>query len=489
MAYDVVVVGGGIGGLTVGALLSARGVSTCVLERQSQVGGCIGRVELAGYDFEPGMGLYPAWAQGEIFDQIFSELTVPPPEASRLQEDYVVRLYPGADIPLKQDDLDFFDELRKSFPECAQTAIEFYQVMNGRAAKSRDHERHEAKPGILRRVLSSLRSEEVTSSIDNGEPILSLLSTSSSRFQRFIDAQLNAFLQTSINDCAIGPASAALTLPRRNLYSLTGGQAALAERLAEAIKAAGGVVRLNSPVLRLAYDESNKAVGVDLLSGERVGAKQAIISNLTIWDTYGRLVGTTRTPSETKNRLAKLESSGAFVIYAVMDKSVVSRLPASRFLVCGSEMASDEIVGGDFTFAISTAGDGEKCGVTIQTKTEVEQWFAFQTSEEDYEERDRAALELLWSRVHTAVPELGSAIEVIETANPRTYYDQARRKLGKVLGIKQSVMSSAVPADGKISQFDSPIPNLFMVSDTTSSGFGIESVARSALQLANQITK
>ena len=46
-AYDVVVVGGGIGGLTVAALLSARGLNTCLLERQSQVGGCIARVEFS----------------------------------------------------------------------------------------------------------------------------------------------------------------------------------------------------------------------------------------------------------------------------------------------------------------------------------------------------------------------------------------------------------------------------------------------------------
>jgi phytoene dehydrogenase-like protein len=59
MAYDVVVVGAGIGGLTVAALLAKRGVNTCVLERQSQVGGCIGRVEFSGYDFDPGMGQYP----------------------------------------------------------------------------------------------------------------------------------------------------------------------------------------------------------------------------------------------------------------------------------------------------------------------------------------------------------------------------------------------------------------------------------------------
>ena len=71
--YEVVVVGGGIGGLTVAALLSARGVNTCLLERQSQVGGCIARVEFSGYDFEPGMGLYTSFGPGEVYEQLFSQ--------------------------------------------------------------------------------------------------------------------------------------------------------------------------------------------------------------------------------------------------------------------------------------------------------------------------------------------------------------------------------------------------------------------------------
>ena len=36
MVHEVVVVGGGIGGLTVAALLAARGVDVCLLERASQ---------------------------------------------------------------------------------------------------------------------------------------------------------------------------------------------------------------------------------------------------------------------------------------------------------------------------------------------------------------------------------------------------------------------------------------------------------------------
>ena len=151
MAYDVVVVGAGIGGLTVAALLSARGLNTCVLERQSQVGGCITRVEFSGYDFEPGMGRYTSFEPGGIYDRIFSELPVATPEVTLITSPYVVRQPDGSDVAER------------------------------------------------------------------------------------------------------GP----------ELYSIAGGPASLAERVAESIKTSGSSVRLNSPVLRLAYDESGRATGVD----------------------------------------------------------------------------------------------------------------------------------------------------------------------------------------------------------------------------------
>ena len=160
--YDVVVVGGGIGGLTVAALLSARGMNVCLLERQSQVGGCIARVEFSGYDFEPGMGLYTSFGPGEIYERLFSQLPVAVPEVSLLQSPYVLRRVGGSDTSIATGDL----------------------------------------------------------------------------------------------------------------YSIAGGPASVAERLAESIKLSGGKVRLDTPVLRLAYDESGRAIGVDLLSGERVFARR-----------------------------------------------------------------------------------------------------------------------------------------------------------------------------------------------------------------------
>jgi len=355
-SFDVVVVGAGIGGLTAAALLSARGTNVCVLERQSQVGGCIARVEFLSYDFEPGMGLYTSFGPGGIYEKLFSELPVGAPEVSLLASPYVLRRADGREVQLTKDDL----------------------------------------------------------------------------------------------------------------YLISGGPASLAERLAESIRSSGGKVRLNSPVLRLAYDESGRATGVDLLSGERVFARK-IISNLTVWDTYGKLVGLNRTPAEIKKRINTLQGTGVYIVYASIDESAVVRLPAERMRVEDAE--------GEFHMAVSSArGPDGKRAVTFTTRVEVEPWFSYQSSEEDYEEWDQAALEKFWNRLHAALPELGGDIEVIETANPRTYYDITRRKLGMVLGVEPPVQ------DFSSRTF---LPNVFIVGDTVSASATLDSVVASAMSLVS----
>jgi hypothetical protein len=83
MTHEVVVVGAGIGGLTTAALLAARGVDVCVLEKESRGGGCATTFERFGYEFETTAGLYAGWGDEDIHARVYAELPVAPPRSAQ----------------------------------------------------------------------------------------------------------------------------------------------------------------------------------------------------------------------------------------------------------------------------------------------------------------------------------------------------------------------------------------------------------------------
>lgn len=465
MVHEVVVVGGGIGGLTVAAVLAARGVDVCLLERGSQVGGVVAAVESFGYTFDPGVGIYPCWEPGEIHDQVFAELPVAPPQVQFESPTYVVRLPDGVDVPVVGEDDLFFAAVASAFPECPEQAIEFYRQCAA--------------------VTEGLRSDSRSGPT---QTVSQYLADTSASFRRFIDAQLQLLTQSLSATCEFERGAVALSIPRRGTFSIQGGAAALAKRLADAIKQGGGRVRLNAPVLRLAFDTSGRAVGVDLLTGETVGASRAVISNLTVWDTFGKLVGLNRTPLEIRRGLGRSKGWGAYLLHLGIDESTAASLPANRILALSSS-ASEFDPESQLMFSAASAWDrrapsGSR-SATVLTFTDVEDWFTFHKHAEEIEHQDQSKLEIVWQRIHKAMPELGDGIEVIETSTPLDCYELTRRKLGMISWPRTE--NAALTDDGTTGA--TFLDNLFIVGDTASSGPGLAGVSRSALALANKLTK
>jgi C-3',4' desaturase CrtD len=494
MSYEVVVVGGGIGGLTTAALLAARGASVCLLERQSRPGGCVAPFEKFGYTFESGAGLYALWEPGEIHDRIFTELPVDPPEVRRIEPSYIVRLPDQSSIAVTSDSEAFEGALHKTFPECADQAVAFYRETGVigkallRAASRLPDLRTASKSRRIGAFLPDVSTAvRIRSLIDH--TTLPHLDGTSFRFRRFVDAQLQMFAQCSAVECAYLYACVALTLSRQGMFAIHGGAAALADRLTESIKKSGGTVRLDATALRLAYDSGGQAIGVDLLSGETLTTSRAIVSNMTVWDTYGKLVGLNRTPPEIRKSINSLRGWGAYLLYLGIHEAAAQDLPADHILTIADLQPGQpyDPALAQFTFASAPAWDprgpaGQRAA-TLHVFTDVDQWFTFHKDETEHEERDQAALESLWARLHASITELGDSVEVIETATPRTFYDLTRRKLGMVGGVGQSLNVFGLNSVSHRTF----IPNLFMVGDTTFPGTGVAAVSHSALIVANEI--
>jgi phytoene dehydrogenase-like protein len=384
--------------------------------------------------------------------------------------------------------------LRTSFPECAKAAIAFYSEVEllgtallGAAGRVPDlrtasqfRQLRSQWPSVsiaarLRRLLSHTTDRH--------------LEDTSERFRSFVDAQLQLFAQCNSAECAYLYACVALTLRRAGFFAMEGGAGALASLLAESIRRAGGTVRLNTPVLRLAYDSRGYPSGVTLLSGETVTSSRAIVSNLTVWDTYGKLVGLDRTPQQIRKRLKALRGWGAYLIYASLSERVALALKADHISAVTTFSQTDE---GDpilaqLNFAMNPQWDprapaGQRAA-TVHVFTPADEWFAFHEDESEQEVKDQAQLEVVWQRLHAAFPELGEGIEVIETATPQSYYANTRRKLGMVGSPGQSVEVFGPNSVSHRTHF----PNLFMVGDTIFPGAGLAAVSQGALIVANEI--
>src|SRR3954468_10910844 len=70
--YDLVVIGGGLGGLATAALAGRQGLSVALLEAHTKLGGCAGYFERGPYTFDVGatalMGLGPGEPVGALLD-------------------------------------------------------------------------------------------------------------------------------------------------------------------------------------------------------------------------------------------------------------------------------------------------------------------------------------------------------------------------------------------------------------------------------------
>ena len=114
---SVIVIGGGIAGLTAGALLAHEGINVTLIEAHSRLGGCAGTFRRGPFVFDVGATQVAGLEKGGIHDRIFRYLQWPVPVANILDPACVVDLGDGSKpIHLWHDQKLWEKERQKHFP-------------------------------------------------------------------------------------------------------------------------------------------------------------------------------------------------------------------------------------------------------------------------------------------------------------------------------------------------------------------------------------
>lgn len=229
-----------------------------------------------------------------------------------------------------------------------------------------------------------------------------------------------------------------------------GGSQALADALADSIRANGGEVRLRAPVARILID-GGRAAGVETADGRRIHAR-AVISNADARRTMLELVGAENLPPAYAARCVELRpSTSAFMV--TLGLNMIPDLPAMTFL-------DGETLDGETPLAIampsihdpSLAPEGH-AAVTLIRLTPANSpdgtplW---DRSAVDYAARKAAEGDAMIAAAARLIPDLERHITVRQDASPATFARYARSGGGAIYGVDpaQNTFTRRAPISG-----------------------------------------
>ncbi|WP_204103201.1 MULTISPECIES: C-3',4' desaturase CrtD [Spirulina sp. CCY15215] len=508
---SAIAIGGGIGGLTTGALLAHQGYQVRVFDQAIVPGGCASTFQRKGFIFDVGATQVAGLEVGGIHHRIFTELGVELPEATYCDPACAVFL-PGEKEPINiwRDREKWRKERQKQFPGSAP----FWQLMNklfqvSWKFQSRDPVLPPRNVWDMQQLLSAIRLDTLITVpftlITVGDALRLLGLSENRRLRTFLDMQLKLYSQVNADETALLYAATALGVSQapQGLYHLEGSMQVLSDRLVEALKKYGGELQMRHRVEKI-HVKKGQATGVtirNLKTGE-VWEEEAeeIIANVTVQNLQELVEDKARSQSplspffpptsflnwkEYQYRIDKLPSpSGAFVVYLGVDRAAIPENcpPHLQFLY---DYAGEIGENNSLFVSVSKPGDGrapEGQGTIIASSfVDTRQWW--QGSKENYEQLKekytREAIARLGEYFHLT----SATILHQEVATPRTFAHFTGRKEGYVGGVGQRLSTFGPFGFGT----RTPIQHLWLVGDSTHPGEGTAGVSYSGLTAVRQI--
>ena len=496
--YDLVVVGGGMGGLATVALAQSLGLKTALLEAHTKLGGCAGYFSRQPYTFDAGatalMGLEPDEPIGGLLSHlgVAFESVITPCYRVHLP-DRMLDIVPDRE----RFERNVVDSMADGSPSLSRRQRSFWRLQEWvgnalfRAAGEVPRLPIRSIPDAVHdiRVLGFSGAVAASASLLTVEQVLRLMDLNRHvPFRSLVAMLLQDTAQAGPETVPFANASACLQAYRLGMSRPRGGMRALVEGIGERFAAMGGDLRTATLVDLIETEPtSDRGQREFLVKTRRRHAFRArqVALNLPL-DLAARLLGRSLegrlASSERKSRAAW----SAFTGYVAIDRrSVPDAIPLFHHVL---RDYTQPIHDGNNVLISLSAVDDEGYGppdvrvATMSTHTRPDRWTtrdrdAYLAKKRDYRERLLAALDV-------ALPGARGSLRHEEFASPRSFARYTRRTGGAVGGPPTSRKNSNLMAVGS----DVFGPGIWIVGDSVFPGQGTMATVLSAIRVVERIT-
>ncbi len=488
---SVIVIGGGVAGLTAAALLSNEGVPVKLFESHHQLGGCAGTFRRGPYLFDVGATQVAGLETGGIHERLFRYLKCSMPAAELLDPACLVDLCDGSKpIRLWHDPQRWLEERQRQFP-----GSESFWALCSALHKSnwvfsgRDPVLPSRSFWDFFQLLKAIRFQNIAAGLLVPFSIYDLLKVcgcnTDSRLKKFLDLQLRLYSQEPSETTAALYGATVLQMAQAplGLWHIYGSMQKISDELERCCKRNGSKIFLKHKVVGLTFEQDKKINWtVDVIDPNGL-ALQLPASDIVCSLPPQSLLKLMKSKSklsdhylETIRRLPR--PSSAVVFYGALPKKA---LPIKKF--SHYQLATKDL--GSLFISISQDGDGRaplgKLTFIASAFSRGEEWF--ELDKITYKQKKEDILSKIMDNLQLRLNISRSSWLHTELATPKSFAYWTGRPYGIVGGLGQHPLRFG--PFGLSSR--TPIKGLWLCGDSIHPGEGTAGVSQSSLMVVRQL--
>jgi prolycopene isomerase len=489
-AFDVIVIGSGIGALVTATQLAVKGASVLVLERYIIPGGSAGYFERSGYKFDVGASMIFGFGRQGTTNLLTRALDAVNVNVETIPDTVQIHYHLPNNLELKVDKnyQTFLENITAYFPHERLGIRRFYDecwrvfnYLNSMELLSLEEPRYLLRT-FLQHPMSCLGLAKYLP-VNAGDIARKYIKDP--ELLRFIDMECYCW---SVVPAQMTPMiNAGMVFSDRHYGGVNypkGGVGQIALKLVEGLEKFGGKIIYQARVTKILL-ENGRAVGVKLSNGDTYRAG-IIVSNATRWDTFGKLLADEKMPTNEKKWQQTYQKSPSFLSLHMGVKAEIftTNTECHHILLENWEtMAATE---GTIFVSIPTLLDPDLAPhgyhiIHAFTPHWFENWDKLSPTE--YEARKENAAHRIITRLEKIFPGLDTGLDYLEIGTPRTH----RRFLGRSDGTYGPIPRRKLLGLLKMPFNRTAIPGLYCVGDSTFPGQGLNAVAFSGFACAHRI--